>query len=92
MIYILVENHAHRLLQNGVVESASIESRFGVTAIHNNWKVVNPVEDLDMEPSDFNYIRQQLEILHSMLPAGRPGVPKSEKVENMAQNYNTEKL
>jgi hypothetical protein len=92
MIYILIENHAHRLLQNGVVESASIETKHGITSILDNWKIRNPVEDLDIDPSDFNYIRQQLEILHSMFPTGRPGVPKPDKVESIAQNYNVEKV
>lgn len=82
MIRIIVENHAHRLMKNGTVESAKGFDEF---------KVVDPVVDLDMDPADFNYIRQQLEILHSMFPEGRTGVPKSEKIESVPQIMNTEK-
>ena len=95
MIHIIVENHAHRLLQNGVVESHVIEvystGEFNCRD-ENSWFVADPVTDLNMEPSDFNYIRQQLEILHSMFPTGRTGVPKSETIEDVAQNYDVEKL
>jgi len=88
MIRIIVENHAHRLLKNGIVESAEYQEAFDT----NEFRVVDPVEDLNMSSGDFFFIRKQLEILHGMFPSGRPGVPKSEKIENVSQDVKAEKL
>ena len=97
MIAIIVENHAHRLMSDGSVESAKVETKFldslsrnkedrnGVFVDDAGWKQVDPASDLQMNPGEFDgFIRKNLQTLNSIFPANRPKLPVSEKQENVA--------
>ena len=90
MITIIVDNHAHRLLQSGVVESVELgggEKRAYIPS--EGWKIVSPEQDLGIHSGDFHaFIKKQLEVLHAVFPADRLPMPSSEKQETIIQQVN----
>jgi len=85
MIAVIVDNHAHRLLNNGLVESALIQKENDNTVVfidERDWKIVSPEKDLGITGGDFYMIKKQLEMLHALFPDGRNGLPVIGEVEN----------
>ena len=93
MIGIIVDNHVHRLLQSGVVESSPIEKLGDSAIITNEWKTLNPETDLQIPAGDFHaFIKEHLEVLHSIFPADRKPLPSSEKVEVVISKFDEVKV
>jgi hypothetical protein len=90
MICIIVDNHAHRLLKSGVVESRRIVGDGELLGImktieSDDWQILNPRIDLGIDEGEFHvFIKKQLETLHGVFPSDRPKLPSMEKVENVA--------
>lgn len=81
MVAIIVDNHVHRLLSDGSVESQSIVE-FGD---FDDWQVLNPELDLGISAGEFDaFIRKNLITLNQIFPADRPKLPVSEKQESVA--------
>lgn len=87
MIAIIVDEHAHRLLNSGVVESAEV-TETEPRIISGSWNIVNPPIDLGIENDDFYAIKKQLEFLHAMFPEGRKPIPTFNKPEETQVNPN----
>jgi hypothetical protein len=97
MIAIIVDNHCHRLLNSGVVESAKMfhgtDESFDDEVICDNWDVLNPELDLQIPAGDFDaFIKKHLEVLHAVFPADRKPLPTSEKVETVIAPANEVKI
>ena len=91
MICIIVDNFAHRLMNDGSIESAKIrvasDTERGDPAgiavrILAQWNLLDPIADLQMNPGEFDaFIRKNLQALNLIFPADRPKLPVSEKKE-----------
>jgi hypothetical protein len=102
MIAIIIDKHAHRLMQDGTVQSVELvellasenaEAKVvGECINRDGWDVVNPEKDLEIPSGDFYLIQKYLEILHSMFPSDRPKLPKSEEQPNVAKEMNTPRV
>jgi len=97
MIAIVVDDHAHRLRLDGLVESANLFNYVdGVedgksklkTGIRDEWEILNPELDLNITIGDFQIIKKQLEELHAFFPADRLPLPSYEKVETVLSTGN----
>jgi hypothetical protein len=95
MICIIVDNHAHRLLKNGAVESAKVIKKsdaglqYTSAIILDDWSILSPEQGLNMTSGDFDaFIRKPLEVLHAIFPADRTPLPSSEKTEQVAPSVN----
>lgn len=91
MTAIVFEGHIHRLMSDLTVESAKIitgvqRSANETTMIYSDWKIVSPEKELQMTSGEFDaFIRKHLILLSQILPEGRPKMPVSETVENVAK-------
>lgn len=88
MVTVIVDEHAHRLLNDGSVESSKIYFRKvdtgdDIIILSQEWKTVNPEQDLEMSFGEFDLIRKELQNLNLYFPSDRPKLPKSEKVESI---------
>lgn len=89
MIAIIVDNHAHRLLGNGAVESINFSLEWWKEWWVGNWQILSPEHDLNMTSGDFDaFIRKPLQVLCEVFPADRSPLPSSEKVEQAPPNEN----
>jgi hypothetical protein len=89
MIALIVDNHAHRLMNDGSVESCEVSSLGEILTGQNvpddvAWRVLDPISDLQMDPGTFDaFIRKDLVLLNSIFPPDRPKLPVSEKQETV---------
>lgn len=90
MIAIIIDNHVHRLLKNGAVESAELidfEDFKDSYTLGCDWKIRSPENDLNINSGDFDaFVRKNLEVLCEIFPAGRKPLPSSEKKEQSPIN------
>ena len=99
MIRIIIDNHAHRLLDSGMVESAVVVPRLMANGlpsqtfiIDDDWRILNPEQDLGIHEADFSLVRKYLEVLHAIFPSDRTKVPVAEHTENIALNGSLPKI
>ena len=76
-------------MNDGSVESVEIEledvgAKHEGIFIHTNWRVLDPISDLQMDPGTFDaFIRKDLVLLNSIFPPDRPKLPVSEHQETV---------
>jgi hypothetical protein len=76
--FIVVRGYAHRLLENGTVESVDIAFEGDEIQIQNDWQLRNP-EDMNLDGWDYDQVRAELDTLRSKLPSGYSVPPQPVK-------------
>lgn len=78
MVSIIADNHAHRLLSNGLMESASVEDKKDGSSVKilQDWQVQTP-EVLGITGAEHEEIRRTLNRLATVFYTGRKTPPRS---------------
>jgi len=86
MTILIVDGWAHRLRNDGLMESAEVlhhrfdndSTMMAQSTLDDGW-AVRPPTDVELTGGEYSTIQQTINRVASQFPEGRPGLPKSEK-------------
>lgn len=82
MIRVIVDNHVHRLRQDGIMESAPTHvSKEGNLSVRDKEFEMRAADSMGMTGAEYSYLRREIQNLSIWFPKDRrPGLPTSEPV------------